>query len=619
MRVSGILMTVAALFLSSAALSDNPWTVYVQKEKGGEWRKAAYPRVSDQQADASTSRMCTSFPPVYASKAVKPATGEEIVRICADKATTVVPRGAAVGSTLVPAPHATAQSGGAAPMSYYLVMLNALRDRPGLFSDEIWNKLTAHQIRVAQSHHFSRAPLPHGADPVFTATQVKDRNPDMASAELAPVLKANLAARAKAAPAVLVAKHALLGLSYDDKTGKLVANCCYGRPRARPGLFDLLMPDLRLVNGVPSNTAAAYQPSAGLPQKAGNLATYKVKENLAANESGPVPALAAIILGGAHFGFRPEEMDIALDRWVEIDGIPMARRAAEILLNGVAGQKGSVTAHVTFAPTGAESGQFRAALYGKLISVSIVGPDGATIGKFPAEAFPKAEARPQAPASAKSASSAPPAPASAPLDVVGLRLGMSPATADKAVRAHMAVGWIYGRERAETAAATPYQAMKAYVAADLSEVVLIYFEPLTTTGTVVAMRRHSMIGQSIDAGALEAALLQKYGKPAVAKNGNWVWGRPGGCSASGTGILSLRNLKLIEGAARTDKAFQQVIASALDLATYDAVKPERYASCGPVLHVLKGKKGVMTTLVDQKSAMGHLTAKSGGAPIKLKF
>ena len=121
-------------------------------------------------------------------------------------------------------------------MSYYLVMLNALRDRPGLFSDETWNKLTAYQIRAAQSHHFSRAPLPREADPVFTAAQVKDRNPDMASAELAPVLKANLAARAKAAPATLVTKHALLGLSYDDKTGKLVADCCYSRPRARPGL-----------------------------------------------------------------------------------------------------------------------------------------------------------------------------------------------------------------------------------------------------------------------------------------------------------------------------------------------------------------------------------------------
>jgi hypothetical protein len=421
-------------------------------------------------------------------------------------------------SSAAPAPHAMAQSGGAAPMSYYLVMLNALRDRPGLFSDETWNKLTAYQIRAAQSHHFSRATPPHGVDPVFTAAQVKDRNPDMASAELAPVLKANLAARAKAAPATLVAKHALLGLSYDDKTGKLVANCCYSRPRARPGLFDLLMPDLRLVNGVPSNTAAAYQPSAGLPQKVGNLAVYKIKENLAADESGPVPALAAIIRGGAHYGFRPEEMDIALDRWLEIDGIPMDRRAAEILLNAVARQKGSVTAHVTFAPTGAESGQFRAALYGKLISVSIVGPDGATIGKFPAEAFPEAEARPQTPVSTKSASATPAPSEPAALDVVGLRLGMSPVATEETVRAHMAVGWIYGRERAETAAATPYQAMKAYVAADLSEVVLVYFEPSATTGTVVAMRRHSMIGQNIDAGDLEAALLQKYGKPAVAKN-----------------------------------------------------------------------------------------------------
>jgi hypothetical protein len=161
--------------------------------------------------------------------------------------------------------------------------------------------------------------------------------------------------------------------------------------------------------------------------------------------------------------------------------------------------------------------------------------------------------------------------------------------------------------------------MKAYVAADLSEVVLVYFEPSTTEGKVVAVRRRSMIGQNVAAGPLGAALLQKYGTPAVAKNDNWVWGNPGGCSASGTGVLSLRDLKLVEGSARSDKPFQQAVGSALDLATHDAVSADRYASCGPVLHVLRDTRGVTTTLVDQKFATDHLGATGGDPAPKIKL
>ncbi|MGB3810888.1 MAG: hypothetical protein WA943_12390 [Parvibaculum sp.] len=520
-------------------------------------------------------------------------------------------------------PHAMAQSNGAAPMSYYLIMLNALRTNPNLLSDAIWNKLSEEQILAAQSHYFSRAPS-RGMEPIFTAAQVKDRNPGMASAELAPVLKADIATRIKVAPDTLVAKFTLLELSYDDKTGKLVSKCCYSRPRERPGLFDLLMPAIELAYGVPSNTPAAYQPSSGLPQKARSMAVYKIKENLAADDSGPVLALASLISSGARFGFRPEEINLALDRWVEIDGVPLARRAAELLLNEVARRKGSVETRVAFTVTGAENGPHRAALYGKLVSVSILGPDGATIASFPAEAFPavRVGAPAMAPTKEKTAATAPkttPLPATPELDVIGLRLGMPVAAADKAIGAHMTVGWIYSRERTGTAAATPYQPMKAYIAADLSEVVLAYFEPSTTGGTIVAVRRRSMIGQNVPAETLDAALRQKYGDAAVARNDNWVWGKPGGCSASGTGIISPDDLKLIEGKARSDRAFLDVVASALDLATYETVTPKRYASCGPVLHVLRDKKGVTTTLVDQRLAMDRLPAKNSGAETEIKF
>ncbi|MGB5949929.1 MAG: hypothetical protein WBG82_11460 [Parvibaculum sp.] len=295
---------------------------------------------------------------------------------------------AAIAVTMIGfTPPVMAQSNGAAPMSYYLIMLNALRTNPNLLSDKIWNKLAEEQIRAAQSHYFSHAPS-RGMEPIFSAAQVKDRNPGMASAELAPVLKADIATRIKAAPDTLIAKSTLLELRYDDNTGKLISKCCYSRPRVRPGLFDLLMPALDLVYGVPSNTPAAYQPSPGLPQKARSMAVYKIKENLAADDAGTVPALAGLIGSGARFGFRPDEMNLALDRWVEIDGITLARSAAEKLLNEVEHRKGNVETRVAFTVTGAENGPHRAVLYGKLVSVSILGPDGATIASFPAEAFP---------------------------------------------------------------------------------------------------------------------------------------------------------------------------------------------------------------------------------------
>jgi hypothetical protein len=191
------------------------------------------------------------------------------------------------------------------------------------------------------------------------------------------------------------------------------------------------------------------------------------------------------------------------------------------------------------------------------------------------------------------------------LDVVGLRLGMSPAEVDRIIRNQTPVGWVYVRDRTKRpTVASTYEWMKGYLAADLSEIVLTYYEPSLDDGVLVAVRRHSMIGKRIAHATVENALVQKYGAPAVTGSNSWVWGRPSGCSTSGTGALGLISLRFIEGTPRSDRAFQDVLATGLDLATYGSQgPPDRYARCGPVLAALWAPhNGVMTTLADQHFA-----------------
>lgn len=235
-------------------------------------------------------------------------------------------------------------------------------------------------------------------------------------------------------------------------------------------------------------------------------------------------------------------------------------------------------------------------------------PDLKALRRNPVDAIRRiAEGLPSAPV-AKPAATHATAPSA--LDIVGIRLGMSPSASDKAVRAHMPVGWVYvrNRPRTETAAIT-YEWMKGYVAGDLSEVIALYFEPSMTQGVLVGVRRFSMLGKKVDPVILEAALVQRYGRPSHARGSTWSWGNPAGCSASGTGSLHVQDLKFMEGSARSDRQFKTVIASALDLAEYAPPKREYFKGCGPVLQVLRtGNNGVMTTLVDQKYTMDHLAA-----------
>lgn len=282
-----------------------------------------------------------------------------------------------------------AQSPEAVPLTENLILLNAIHFEPKLFDDAIWQQLTERQIAADQAYYVARPSVKarNTFVPVFTQEQVEGRNAKIASGELAPIFKAEVLKRAAAAPRTVTVKHQLMEPRYDTATKKLISTCCYSRPRVRPGRFDLLRPAINLVNGVPSNTPAAYQPSKNFPSKARTMPLYAVKENLPGKERelGTIAGLG--LVHGRSLTVRPDEMGIALDHWLEIDGIPLDQRAAETLMNQVQGPRNPVEAHVTFTVTGAEKGTPLTALYGKLVSVSIIGPTG-LITTFAPSVFP---------------------------------------------------------------------------------------------------------------------------------------------------------------------------------------------------------------------------------------
>ncbi|TWI12018.1 hypothetical protein [Aerolutibacter ruishenii] len=259
-------------------------------------------------------------------------------------------------------------------------------------------------------------------------------------------------------------------------------------------------------------------------------------------------------------------------------------------------------------PPSKTSPALKPGLPGTMISVPIPGASPANVIKALADklttAISPAPVSTTVPAITKAVTST---PSTAGLDLIGLRLGMSPSVAEQAVRRHMPVGWVYIRDRTKSPGpASTYESLKGFLAADLSEIVLLYFEPSLTQGVLVAVRRHSMLGKSISPAALETVLVQKYGLPTFARNNNWVWGKSSGCSASGVGLLQIQALTFIEGTPRNDRTFRDTIATGLDLATHDKRPPPAlYEHCGPVLWVLKPATGVMTTLADQKFAAAN--------------
>jgi len=116
-------------------------------------------------------------------------------------------------------------------------------------------------------------------------------------------------------------------------------------------------------------------------------------------------------------------------------------------------------------------------------------------------------------------------------DIVGLRLGMTFAEADKIIRSHMKVGRVLIRDRArQPASATggfeKYSSSKLYAAEGNSEFIVLYDEPPATKHIVVGITRQVNFpkGQMTSSAALDQ-LRNKYGPEIwIGKQGHVGWG-----------------------------------------------------------------------------------------------
>lgn len=475
---------------------------------------------------------------------------------------------------------------GTAPLTEYLLLLNVLHHAPDLFTQQEWVAMTQHQIASDQQGYSAGR---ENAEflPVFTHEQVKDRNAGVAGAELMPIFRAEALKRAAAAPRQLILSRPVLLSRYDTEAKVLTTRCC-SAPDVPPNRFALLLHHSDAMFG---------RPATGFPERARSLAIYDVKENLIPDNSREPPRSVA---GVNAISSSARRMAIVMDRRLELDGLPIAQAAAESLLNKRHDLK--LRSLAVFEVTGVEKGGVQIAVYGRLVSAAIAGPTG-MLGSFKPAAFPAAIAAAQ---KAVTATEEAPEKAKRRLDVVGIQLGMPASEVDKVVRAHMSLGWIYQRQRGAEDEAKPHQNVKLYMAKDLTEGIAVYLEP-SIDGSVVAIRRQSLIGQPAPpAEVVKAELEKKYGPADGGKGNSLFWGG-GGCVPSGTGGWKQRDLEHIEGSDMDAQTFQRAFAPVLDLMSHDrydvAQYTKRYGTCEPKLMVLGGHYGIMTTLVDQKAAI----------------
>lgn len=103
-------------------------------------------------------------------------------------------------------------------------------------------------------------------------------------------------------------------------------------------------------------------------------------------------------------------------------------------------------------------------------------------------------------------------------EIAGVRLGMTFDQADKVIRSHMKVGEVLVRDRARqpeaaTGALEKFSSSKIYVAEDRSEFIMLYDEPPSSPGVVLAITRQLNLpkGQMTAAAALDQ-VRAKYGK-----------------------------------------------------------------------------------------------------------
>lgn len=104
-------------------------------------------------------------------------------------------------------------------------------------------------------------------------------------------------------------------------------------------------------------------------------------------------------------------------------------------------------------------------------------------------------------------------------DVLGIRLGMSFADAEKLIREHMEIGNVLVADRTlQTSAATgqiePYTSGRIFSSAEGNELIAIFDEPPAAPETVLGIWRILRLPQgSVDSAGLKAILAERYGVP----------------------------------------------------------------------------------------------------------
>jgi hypothetical protein len=479
------------------------------------------------------------------------------------------------------------QGDGLAPLTYRSVLLSSLHYFPDLLPEKTWLAVTRSELAVAQAHYAARPDAARQERMVFTAEQVKGRNPQAADA-LAPILKDEVLKRAAAAPRTLVASHSLAAFQYDVPSGKLI-------PASGPRQFSLL-------------TAPPASALTGLPEQAANLAIYSVADNQRndVTEDGFRDVIEAI---RNQQGGVPAASLIALDRRVLSDGIVLPKNAAEAVLEAGKRHEGQgMSANVVFTIDGAAQGPSKRVLMARLVHVTITDPDSRIIASYQATDFPAAQAAPTAPVVATAPT----------FDIVGVSLGMPATEVDRILQSHMPVGSIFRREKGRDVGAQPvaYDAMKVYLSEDTRELILVYFDP-TTSDTVSAVRRWVALDHNATPDSVRSRLIAKYGPPGqtLPNSGGWTWGKAGGCQYFGDTQLRVENLDRVRGTPRTDQAFRQALQKAVDIRRF-GYKPGNVLRCGLAVTSRVENGGLLTTLFDQRATSNRFYPEPPPKPVK---
>jgi hypothetical protein len=290
----------------------------------------------------------------------------------------------APGENIVPAPQpVVARIANNIPEGGYsfsrerdLIWLNMIHFQPDLLDTETLLAVTKKQIGNDQKYYTGVA----GFKPIFRREQIEGLSAALAAEELAPEFREKIMEIASSAPKRLYLGRPLSQVKYDTKRGVLTWSSHSKRSGAQSGALDLLVPNRQPI-------------IKKLPEYIREMGVYKdsvVKRNVIWNA--PVNLQA---FGGYSNAFMVDT--VALDRFLESEGIPVSSQQAEKILYDLENRESNkryITSRVEFTVIGAFKGKDVyspvGALLGRVESVTIFDPDGEVLARAPVNIFPKA-------------------------------------------------------------------------------------------------------------------------------------------------------------------------------------------------------------------------------------